>query len=61
MHLYDELVAICGEANVLDQTALSNRYHHIWKMDEPLQAAAVVLPSTTEEVAAIMEIGRAHV
>jgi len=60
MHLYNELVAICGEANVLDQTALSNRYHHIWKMDEPLQAAAVVLPSTTEEVAAIMGLCHQH-
>jgi len=60
MHLYNELVAICGEANVLDQTALRNRYHHIWKMDEPLQAAAVVLPSTTEQVAAIMGLCHQH-
>ncbi|MCA0132805.1 FAD-binding oxidoreductase [Winogradskyella alexanderae] len=36
--------------------ALKNRYHHIWRMDEPLNVKAMLLPHTTEQVASIMKI-----
>ncbi len=56
MTLVEHLVSICGPHAVLDQEALLERYHHIWKMDQPLQAVAVVLPASTQEVAAILQL-----
>ena len=56
MTLVEHLVSICGPQAVLDQEALLERYHHIWKMDQPLQAVAVVLPASTQEVAAILQL-----
>ena len=45
-----------GEHKVLNGTAVAGRYHHIWKMNEPLKAIAVLLPQSTEDVAAAMKI-----
>lgn len=39
---------------ILRGEQLKQRYHHIWHMDQPLQAACVLLPETTEEVSAIL-------
>ena len=41
---------------VLTGAAVRDRYHHIWEMDQPLQALTVVLPRTTDEVSRIMSI-----
>lgn len=43
-------------SRVLGHDQLSERYSHIWEMDKPLKAKAVVLPINTEEVSAIMKI-----
>lgn len=49
-------------ATVLPSTAilsgadLQNRYHHIWHMDQPLQALCVLLPENTQQVSAILKI-----
>lgn len=45
---------------VLIDDELKMRYHHIWKMDEPLKAIALVMPKSTEEVSAIMKICDSH-
>ena len=50
------LLAALGESQILFGNDLKDRYHHIWNMDEPLQAKAFALPKTTEEVAAILKI-----
>lgn len=42
-------------SKVLTGETLKDRYVHIWKMDQPLNALAVVLPSKTEEVSAAMK------
>lgn len=47
--------AIGPEKVLLDQD-IRDRYHHIWHTDQPLQAKAVLLPRSTEEVAHIMRI-----
>ncbi len=49
-----------GVKKVLLGADVSSRYEHIWTMDVPLNAMAVVLPSTTTEVSAIMKICYAH-
>lgn len=44
---------------LVDQ-AVSERSHHIWRMDTPLQAVAVALPRNTTEVAEILRICHDH-
>ena len=45
-----------GASKVLTGQDVSERYVHIWKMQEPLQAKAVILPTHTEEVATALKI-----
>ena len=35
---------------------LQSRYHHIWHMDEPLNARCVLIPENTEQVSSIMKL-----
>lgn len=56
MELIKRLKSTIGEQKVLLGDAVRERYHHIWHMDTPLQAKAVVLPRTTEDIAAVMKI-----
>ena len=50
------LIEALGEEKVLVGKALKTRYVHIWKMDEPLIAKAVLLPKSTLDVSSIMKI-----
>lgn len=45
---------------ILTGDQLEERYHHIWHMDEPLQVLAMVLPTTTGEVSAILRLCHQH-
>ena len=45
-----------GTEKVLTAEAVKERYCHIWRMNEPLNAKAVVLPSSTEDVSATLKI-----
>lgn len=54
-----DLQAALGE-KVLTGAAVAERYVHIWRMDEGLEAKAVVLPTTTADVAEAMRICHAH-
>ena len=45
-----------GNKKVLTGKDVQDRYDHIWNIDQPLQALAVVLPRTTQEVSQIMKI-----
>ena len=56
MELIEDLIGAIGEDKVLQGSAVHERYHHIWHMDQQLEAIAVLLPRTTEEVSAIMKI-----
>ncbi len=49
-----------GTKKVLLGQDVAERYEHIWTMDVPLNAMAVVLPSNTKEISAIMKICYAH-
>lgn len=49
-----------GNDKVLSGAAVEERYYHIWKMDIPLNAKAVVLPRSTEDVAQTLKICHAH-
>ncbi len=53
------LTALDKEA-VLTGEALTGRYAHIWKMDIPLEAKALLLPTTTAEVSTICRICYEH-
>lgn len=50
------LEKIVGEKNVLAHGKEKARFTHIWKTDIPLQALAVVFPTTTEELSAILKL-----
>ncbi|MFK8102077.1 MAG: FAD-binding oxidoreductase, partial [Saprospiraceae bacterium] len=54
------LIEQLGTEKVLTEAAVAERYCHIWRMDQSLNAIAVVLPRTTEELAAIMKICHQH-
>lgn len=56
MNLIQVFIDLLGHENVLSDEALKNRYVHIWKMDEGLLVQCVVLPRSTEHVAAIVKI-----
>lgn len=45
---------------VLTGADLATRYHHIWKMDEGLQAKALVIPQDTKDLSMIMRICHMH-
>jgi len=54
------LIDKLGRDKVLIDSELDDRYHHIWRMDEPLQAVAVTLPSSTKDVSEILKICHEH-
>ena len=55
-----QLKRALATTQILTGEALKERYTHIWRMDEPLQALAVILPKTTAEVATALKICHAH-
>ena len=54
-NLINHLIGIVGEANILHSGAEKERFTHIWKTDIPLEAIAVVFPTSTQEVSEIMK------
>ncbi|MBX2873607.1 MAG: FAD-binding oxidoreductase [Saprospiraceae bacterium] len=56
----EALEKVLAPNQILVNEAVSERSHHIWHMDKPLEAVAVVLPKNTEEVAEILKICHAH-
>ncbi|MBI2799341.1 MAG: FAD-binding oxidoreductase [Gammaproteobacteria bacterium] len=57
--LIDELTAIVGANGVLVGADVSARNIHVWRQ-EPVIAKAIVRPSTTEEVAAVLKLCNAR-
>jgi FAD/FMN-containing dehydrogenase len=51
-----DILKVLGESKVLFGSDLSNRYNHIWRMNEGLKAKLFCLPSCTEDVAEIVKI-----
>ena len=60
MQLLQQLTKQLGKEKVLTGEAVSKRYHHIWHMHVPLKAKAVVLPTSTEDVATTLRICHEH-
>jgi FAD/FMN-containing dehydrogenase len=54
------LQSLLPESRLLTGAQLSNRYSHIWHMDQPLQALCVALPESTEEISSILKVCHAH-
>ncbi|WP_299521798.1 FAD-binding oxidoreductase [Winogradskyella sp.] len=54
--LKDSFLEILRSEQLLTGASLKDRYHHIWHMDQPLNVKALLLPESTEQVAAIMKI-----
>ncbi|RNC87322.1 MAG: FAD-binding oxidoreductase [Winogradskyella sp.] len=54
--LINSFLNILKPEQVLIGDGLSSRYHHIWAMDEPLNAQAMLLPETTHQISEIMKI-----
>jgi len=56
----DQLKVILGKENILTGDRVAERSYHIWKLDQPLRAIAVVFPQTTQEVAQIVSLCQQH-
>jgi len=54
--MINKLKSVLPSDQVLTGTDLEDRYHHIWKMDEPLKARCLVMPKTTEEASKILAL-----
>jgi len=50
------LMDTLGKDKVLTGESVTERYHHIWKMEEPLQALAVVVAKNVEDVSFALRI-----
>ncbi len=53
--ILETLSNLLGQDKILSGEDLKQRYHHIWHMDKPLNAKAIALPTTTEEVSTILK------
>jgi FAD/FMN-containing dehydrogenase len=58
--LIKDLIKILGPDKILQGEKLSNRYEHIWTMNKSLDALAVALPETTQEVSSILSVCNQH-
>lgn len=58
--MIDELRSKLGKNKVLTGQDVQERYSHIWTMDQPLAAKAVILPHSTEDVSMALKICHAH-
>jgi len=56
----EKLTCALGKNHVLTGDVVKERYHHVWHMDQSLNARAVVLPHTTEEVSKALSICNHH-
>ena len=54
------LIQKLGPEKVLTGAAVMDSYYHIWRMDHPLEAVAMVLPESTADVSEIMKICYEH-
>lgn len=54
--IIEKLKAQLGTKKVLTGEEVKERYYHIWRMNEPLNAKAYLLPTSTEDVAKICKI-----
>ncbi|MFY0651935.1 MAG: FAD-binding oxidoreductase [Cyclobacteriaceae bacterium] len=52
----DKLQSLLGADKVLNGDDLKERFFHVWQMNEPVRAKAVILPRTTEDVSNIMKL-----
>lgn len=50
------LTSRLGSSKVLTGNAVHSRFYHIYETDKPLNAKAVVLPASTQDVSAILKI-----
>ncbi len=56
----ERLKKALGVSKVLEGKAIAERYEHIWRMETPLKAKAVLFPTSTEEVSTILKICYAY-
>ncbi len=59
MTFVDELTALVGPAGILTGAEVSARQIHVWRQD-PIRALAIVRPSSTAEVAAVLKLCNAR-
>jgi len=58
--LIEKLQATIGSQKVLLGKDILERYHHIWHMDQPLNALAYLLPENTQEISDICKLCHEH-
>ena len=56
LKLISDLIQAVGKDKVLSEEDLKERYDHIWRMDVPLKAIALTLPTSTQDVSEILKI-----
>ena len=55
LKVVDGLCTVLGAENIIYGKDLDQKFHHVWKMDEPLKALALVMPKTTKQVSEIIK------
>lgn len=58
--LLEQLQSLFPVNRLLTGESLKDRYSHIWKMDETLDALCLVLPESTDEVSGILRLCMSH-
>ncbi len=56
LKVVEGLCTVLGAENIIYGKDLDQKFHHVWKMDEPLKALALVMPKTTKQVSEIIKI-----
>ena len=54
-NLIEQFIELLGPKRVISGEGVGERFSHIWRMDQPLQAEAVLFPLNTQEVSDIMK------
>jgi len=54
--IVSRLISVLDKNRVLTNRRVKERYHHVWQMDQPLTAMAVLFPKTTVEISKILSV-----
>ena len=54
--IISSLISVLDKNRELTESKVKERYQHVWQMDQPLNAKAVLLPKTTTEISEILSI-----
>ena len=60
LEVLSQLAEQLGHEKIITGDGLKERYYHIWAMDKPMLAKAVILPHDTNDISNICKICNEH-